>query len=85
MSDPKLIIFDEPSLGLMPVLVKQVAETIKKMHNDGYTILLIEQNVREALKLANRAYVIQTGRTILNGTNYELLNNELVKKAYLGL
>ena len=85
MSEPKFMIFDEPSLGLMPVLVTEVAKTIKKMHDSGYTILLIEQNVQEALKLANRAYVIQTGKTILNGTNDELMNSELVKKAYLGM
>jgi len=85
MSESKLIIFDEPSLGLMPSLVIQVAETIKKMHDSGYTILLIEQNVKEALKLASRAYVIQTGKTILNGNSDELMNSELVKKAYLGI
>lgn len=85
MSDPELIIFDEPSLGLMPILVRQVADTIQQMYDKGYTILLIEQNVREALKLANRAYVIQTGKTILNGTSDELMKNELVKKAYLGM
>jgi len=85
MSEPKLIIFDEPSLGLMPSLVKQVSETIKKMHEQGYTIILIEQNVREALNLADRAYVIQTGKTILNDTSEKLMNSELVKKAYLGI
>jgi|SRR5665648_69499 len=85
MSEPKLIIFDEPSLGLMPSLVKQVSETIKKMHDQGYTILLIEQNVQEALNLADRAYVVQTGKTILNDTGENLMNNKLVKKAYLGI
>jgi len=85
MSEPKLIMFDEPSLGLMPILVKQVAEVIKKMNDVGYTILLIEQNVQESLKLANRAYVIQTGKTILNGASDELMNNELVKNAFLGI
>ena len=85
MSDPELIIFDEPSLGLMPTLVKQVSEKIRQMSDKGYTILLIEQNVQEALKLANRAYVIQTGNTILSGNSKELRNSDLVKKAYLGL
>ena len=85
MSDPELIIFDEPSLGLMPVLVKQVAEKIKEMHGKGYTILLIEQNVQEALKLAEKAYVMQTGTIILSGNSKVLLNNNLVKKAYLGM
>jgi len=85
MADPKLIIFDEPSLGLMPILVKQVSESIEKMHKQGYTIILIEQNIKEALKLASRAYVIQTGKTVLDGTSKDLLNNEMVKKAYLGM
>lgn len=85
MSDPELIIFDEPSLGLMPTLVKQVSEKIRQMSDKGYTILLIEQNVQEALKLANRAYVIQTGSTILSGNSKDLRNSDLVKKAYLGL
>jgi len=85
MSDPELIIFDEPSLGLMPILVKQVSEKIKQMADKGYTILLIEQNIQEALKLANRAYVIQTGNTILSGDCKDLCNSDLVKKAYLGL
>jgi len=85
MSDGELIIFDEPSLGLMPIFVKQVAETIKEMHVRGYTILLIEQNVQEALKLADRAYVIQNGNNILSGASKDLLKNDLIKKAYLGL
>jgi len=85
MSEPKLMIFDEPSLGLMPSLVKQVSEVIKKMHEEGYTVFLIEQNVQEALNLASRAYVVQTGKTILNNTSENLRNNELVKKAYLGI
>lgn len=85
MSDPKLVIFDEPSLGLMPTLVQQVSKRIKQMADKGYTILLIEQNIQEALKLANRAYVIQTGKTILTGNSKDLLNSDLVRKAYLGL
>ena len=85
MSATEFIILDEPSLGLMPGLVKQVAEAIKEMRDEGYTILLIEQNVQEALKLADRAYVIQSGNTILSAASKDLLNNDLVKKAYLGL
>ena len=85
MSEPKFIIFDEPSLGLMPILVMRVVEIIKQLRDSGYTILLIEQNVQEALKLANRAYVIQTGKTIFNGTSDKIINSELVKKAYLGM
>jgi len=85
MSEPKLIMLDEPSSGLMPSLVKQVSETTKKMHVQGYTILLIEQNVREALNLADRAYVVQTGKIILNDTGENLMNSKLVKSAYLGM
>jgi len=85
MSEPELMIFDEPSLGLMPTLVKQVADTIKKMKDEGYTILLIEQNVKEALRLSDRTYVIQTGKTVLSGDSKSLMNNNLVKKAYLGM
>lgn len=85
MSNGNLIIFDEPSLGLMPRFVIQVSETIKDMHNKGYTILLIEQNIQEALKLSDRSYVIQNGKVVLSGSSSDLINSELVRKAYLGL
>jgi branched-chain amino acid transport system ATP-binding protein len=85
MSRPKLLMLDEPSLGLMPTLVTQVFDTIKRINAEGTTILLVEQNVREALELAHRAYVLQTGNIVLEGTGEELLESDLVRKAYLGI
>lgn len=85
MSNPKLLMLDEPSLGLMPKLVDEMLEAVAKLRNMGMTILLVEQNVFESLELANRGYVLQTGRTILEGTGKELLNTESIKKAFLGL
>jgi len=85
MSRPKLLMLDEPSLGLMPTLVTQVFDTIKRINAEGTTILLVEQNVREALELAHRAYVLQTGNIVLEGTGKELLESDLVRKAYLGI
>ena len=85
MSRPKLLMLDEPSLGLMPTLVTQVFDTIKRINAEGTTILLVEQNVREALELAHRAYVLQTGNIVLEGTGAELLESDLVRKAYLGI
>jgi branched-chain amino acid transport system ATP-binding protein len=85
MSNPKLLMLDEPSLGLMPKLVDEMLEAVAKLRDMGMTILLVEQNVFESLELANRGYVLQTGRTILEGTGKELLNTESIKKAFLGL
>ena len=85
MSKPKLLMLDEPSLGLMPKLVDEMLEAVAKLRDMGMTILLVEQNVFESLELANRGYVLQTGRTILEGTGKELLNTESIKKAFLGL
>jgi branched-chain amino acid transport system ATP-binding protein len=85
MARPKLLMLDEPSLGLMPKLVTEVFKAISLLKEEGYTILLVEQNVQEALEIADRAYVIQTGRIILEGSGRELLNSDLVKKAFLGL
>ncbi|MCD6471585.1 ABC transporter ATP-binding protein [Candidatus Aerophobetes bacterium] len=85
MASPKLLMLDEPSLGLMPKLVTEVLEVVKKLSEEGHTILLVEQNVREALELADRAYVLQTGRTIQEGTGEELLQSDIVKKAFLGI
>jgi len=85
MSQPKLLMLDEPSLGLMPTLVTQVFDTIRRINAEGTTILLVEQNVREALELAHRAYVLQTGNIVLEGTGEELLETDLVRKAYLGI
>jgi branched-chain amino acid transport system ATP-binding protein len=85
MSSPKLLMLDEPSLGLMPKLVDEMLEAVAKLKQAGKTILLVEQNVRESLELADRGYVLQTGRTIQQGTGKELLNTEVIKKAFLGL
>ena len=84
MSRPKLMMMDEPSLGLAPLVVKGIFEIIREIHNQGVTILLIEQNANMALHTADTAYVLETGRLTMKGTGEELLNNEAVKKAYLG-
>jgi len=84
MSRPKLMMMDEPSLGLAPLVVKGIFDIIKQINKQGVTILLIEQNANMALHTANSAYVLETGRLTLKGTGKELLNNEAVKKAYLG-
>jgi branched-chain amino acid transport system ATP-binding protein len=85
MASPKLLMLDEPSLGLMPKLVDEMLEAVAKLKGEGLTILLVEQNVREALELADRGYVLQTGRTVHKGTGEELLEAEIVKKAFLGI
>ena len=84
MSSPKLIVMDEPSMGLSPLLVKEVFSIIKTMHESGITVLLVEQNARMALSIADRGYVLENGRITLSGTAQELLNDERVKKAYIG-
>ncbi len=85
MSNPKLLMLDEPSLGLMPKLVDEMLEAVSKLKSSGKTILLVEQNVRESLELSDRGYVLQTGRTIHQGTGKELLTAEIIQKAFLGL
>ncbi len=85
MIRPKLLMLDEPSLGLMPKLVTELFETISLLKREGYTILLVEQNVREALEIADRGYILQTGRTIHSGKGAELLQSDIVRKAFLGL
>lgn len=85
MARPKLLMLDEPSSGLMPKLVDEVFNTITQLKKEGLTILLVEQNVREALELCDRGYILQTGRTIASGSGNELLGSEIVKKAFLGL
>ena len=84
MSRPKLLMMDEPSLGLAPLIVKEIFKIIKTIHQQGVTILLIEQNANAALHIADIAYVMETGRITLRGTGQELLSNEEVRKAYLG-
>lgn len=85
MSHPKLLLLDEPSLGLSPILTQEVASIIKRIADEGFSILLIEQNASLALSLASKAYVLETGRIALEGDAKQLQNNEHVKKAYLGL
>ncbi len=84
MAKPKLIMMDEPSLGLAPIVVQGIFDIIKEIHKQGVTILLIEQNANMALKTADLAYVLETGRITMSGTGKELLSDENVKKAYLG-
>ena len=84
MSDPKLLMLDEPSLGLAPTMVSEIFRIIQSLHTQGKTILLVEQNAREALRMSDRAYVLDAGRIILTGTGEELLTNEEVKRAFLG-
>ena len=84
MSDPKLLMLDEPSMGLAPILVEQVFDIITELHKAGTTILLVEQNAEMALSIADRAYVMETGRITLSGTGEELAASEEVQKAYLG-
>ena len=84
MSKPKLMMLDEPSMGLAPILVDQIFDIIKELHKVGTTILLVEQNARKALQVADRAYILETGSITLSGTGAELANSDAVKKAYLG-
>jgi len=84
MTRPKLLMLDEPSLGLAPILVQEIVEIIQRIHKEGITVLLVEQNAFAALKIADYAYVLETGRIVLKGTGEELLQNEEVRKAYLG-
>ena len=84
MSKPKLIMMDEPSLGLAPIVVRGIFDIIKAVNDEGITVLLIEQNANMALKVADKAYVLETGRITMQGTGKELLENEKIKEAYLG-
>ena len=84
MSKPQLLMLDEPSMGLAPLLIEQIFEIIKELHAAGTTILLVEQNAQMALSVADRGYVLETGRIVTTGTGAELLNDDAVKKAYLG-
>ncbi len=84
MSHPKLLMLDEPSMGLAPILVDQIFDIIKELHASGVTILLVEQNARKALAIADRAYVLETGSVAVSGTGAELMASDRVRKAYLG-
>jgi branched-chain amino acid transport system ATP-binding protein len=85
MSGPKLLLLDEPSAGLAPVVVQSILETVRRMSAEGYTVLIVEQNIRQVLKVASRGYLLETGRIRAAGTAAELLDTEAIKKAYLGL
>ena len=85
MSKPKLLMIDEMSLGLAPVLVDKVMDSLKEIRATGITVLIVEQKVKEALELADRGYVLATGRILQSGTSAELLESDIVKKAYLGM
>jgi branched-chain amino acid transport system ATP-binding protein len=85
MGDPRLLLLDEPSLGLSPLLVKSIFDIITRINRQGTTILLVEQNVHQSLRIAHRAYVLETGRVVLTGKGEELLNDAHVKKAFLGM
>ena len=84
MSNPKLLMLDEPSMGLAPILVEQIFDIIKELHRAGTTILLVEQNAQAALSVADRGYVLETGKIVTTGTGAELLASPAIKKAYLG-
>jgi branched-chain amino acid transport system ATP-binding protein len=85
MTKPRLLLLDEPSLGLSPLLVKTIFDTIAEINAQGTTVLLVEQNVFQSLRIAHRGYVLETGRMVLSGTGQELLGNEQVKAAFLGV
>ena len=84
MSHPKLILMDEPSMGLSPIFVNEIFDIIKEVSKSGTTVLLVEQNAKKALSIADRAYVLETGKIVLEGRADDLLNNDSIKKAYLG-
>ncbi len=85
MANPRLLLMDEPSLGLSPLLVKNIFEIIREINRQGTTILLVEQNVYQSLRISHRGYVLETGRVVLSGTGQQLLDDEHVKKAFLGM
>jgi branched-chain amino acid transport system ATP-binding protein len=85
MSGPKLLLLDEPSLGLSPIIIQDIVRIVRLIHAEGISVVLVEQNARLALKMSDRAYVMQTGVVTLSGTGEELLNNGDVQRAYLGM
>jgi branched-chain amino acid transport system ATP-binding protein len=85
MSNPKLLILDEPSLGLAPIIVEKVLDTLQMINENGVSILLVEQNIRDSLGISNRAYVLEEGKIIIEGEGRELLNNDHIKEVYLGI
>jgi branched-chain amino acid transport system ATP-binding protein len=85
MSRPSILMLDEPSLGLAPIIVAEMFEAVRRINSAGTTVLLVEQNVRQALEIATRGYVVETGRVVGSGTRDELLASDEIRKAYLGL
>ena len=85
MSNPELLILDEPSLGLAPIIVAKVFDTLRQINDEGVAILLVEQNIRDSLNIANRGYVLEEGKIIIDGEGRELLSNDHIKEVYLGL
>ena len=85
MARPRVLMLDEPSLGLAPIIVKEIFRIIGEINRSGTTVLLVEQNTRQALALSRRGYVLENGRVVLEGSGVELLGNEHVKRAYLGM
>jgi len=85
MALPKILMFDEPSLGLSPILVQEVFQIAKRINREGVTVMLVEQNVRQTLAMCDRAYVLENGRVVLEGTGKDLTNDPHVKEAYLGI
>ena len=84
MSKPRMILLDEPSLGLAPIIIQQIFDIIEQLRNEGVTIFLVEQNANQALRIADRGYVLENGRVVLSDTGDALLTNEAVRQAYLG-
>ena len=85
MSGPKLVLLDEPSMGLAPVIVAQVFDLVRRLRSEGYTVLIVEQNVRQVLKIADRAYLLEVGRIKASGSSQELLASDEIRKAYMGI
>jgi len=85
MSNPVLLILDEPSLGLAPIMVEKMMDTVSRINDDGTTILLVEQNIRDSLEIADRGYVLEEGRIVISGDGKELLSNDHIKEVYLGM
>ena len=85
MSNPELLILDEPSLGLAPIIVAKVLDTLRKINEEGVAVLLVEQNIRDSLNIANRGYVLEEGKIIIEGEGRELLSNDHIKEVYLGI
>jgi len=85
MSNPELLILDEPSLGLAPIIVAKVLDTLRQINDEGVAVLLVEQNIRDSLNIANRAYVLEEGKIIIDGKGRELLSNDHIKEVYLGI